>query len=474
MSKLLKKITTDAFLYSVLPQLPKVVNILLLPFITPFLSPVDYAVYGTVIAFVSGFEILKSLGLDVVLLNSFFKTPKRYKFIWRKVEAIISIWSLILSLIIAIVIYLILPDQLNEHTKWIVVICVCVPSALFAGLTKVAVLFYQYQQNPRPIVFRSVALGLLAITLNFYLIAVLQLGFMGWFYSSLITGIVLPLTYIHPIITKERLTPIYRISFSELTSMLKLALPTIPHHYSHYFLNFSDRVLFSFLKVPIAQVGIYNIGHSVSYNFHFVTSSMDKVIGPLFHKILSTDREAVHQIRTTVFVLASVYLSAGFLGGIWMKEIFQLLIRNPELSGAYSIAIIILFGYVTRPLYNGAQSFLFFNEKTKKIWWVTFSAGIVNIVLNVLLIPHFGVLAAAINTFVCVGAAHYGIFLLKDLRDVNPIDFSVVIWLTITLLTFTLTWVAKDLPLIYKTALTIVDILVIGGYLFLLGRRRSI
>lgn len=472
MSKLLKKITSDTLIYSVLPQLPKIVNILILPLTTPFLTVLDFAVYGTVLAFIGAFEILKSLGLDIVLLNSFYKTPGRYKIIWGKVEAIISIWSFFLTLLVGVIVYYILPEELTFRERWLVVICTCLPAMLFAGLSKIGNLYYQFKENPKPIVIRSLVMGMMAIAINYYAIAVLKLGYLGWFYSGLITGVLMPLSYIHPIWTREKLFPIYRISGWELKKMLKVSLPMLPHNYAHYFLNFSDRVLLNLLKVPSSQVGIYNLGYSISYNFKFFSSAVDKVIGPAFHKMLASKNESLN-IRTITFMLSAGYLFIVFLGSIWMREIFQLLIRNQQLSGAYTIAIVILFSFVARPLYNGAQSFLFFEERTQRLWWVTFTSGVLNIILNFLLIPYFGIWAAAINTFICITLSHVGVFLLKDLREVNPFEFYVGRWLLIIFILFGIAWWAKDIFILYKIIITAISLVVALVYIIRIKKRMS-
>jgi O-antigen/teichoic acid export membrane protein len=193
----------------------------------------------------------------------------------------------------------------------------------------------------------------------------------------------------------------------------------------------------------------------VSGNFRYVTTSVDKVLGPLFHRELRDSRQNGVKIKQIVNVLALAYLAIGFLGGIWMKEVFHLLIKNPELVSSYTIAIIILFSFATRPLYNGAQSFLFYNERTKNLWKVTFMSGVLNILLNVIFIPIYGITAAAVNTFICIAASHYGIFLLKDIRDLSTVDFRPVRWIVVTLVIFLVTWKLKDARILVKTSVTL-------------------
>lgn len=471
MSRVFKKISSDTFLYSVLPQLPKLMNFFLLPLTTPYLTTLDFAVFGTVMALVMGFDILKSLGLDIVLMNSFFKTPATYGVVWRKAAGLISIWSIFLTILVAFSLYWILPEELSQRQKLVLIAITSLPSLLFAGLSKISVLFYQFNQKPAPIVIRSFIMGIVAVFLNYYFIVVLKIGYMGWFYSGLVTGIALPLSYLYPIWIKEKLRPLYNFTRHELTAMLKVALPILPHQYANYFLNYSDRVLLSMLQVPSTQVGIYNLGYSVAGNFRLFTNSIDKVIGPLFHKNLIASGD-VSLIKKTVVNLTVLYLLIGFIGGVWMKEAFELLIRKEELSSAYSIAIIILYSFSTRSLYNGAQSFLFFEERTSKLWRVTFMFGMANIVLNIIFIPLYGINAAAVNTFICIAGSNYGIFLLKDYKETTKMNLYPWPWLIITVLVFSISWFLKDSSLYVKLLATLVSVASAGGFVVMYRKKK--
>lgn len=452
-----KKFITDVLIYSVAPQIPRIANVLLLPLTTPFLTPIDFGVYGVVISYVLGFEVLKSLGLDIILMNSFFKEKDTFKNTWGKIQAIISSWSLVLAVLVGLIVYLILPPEVDAQNRWFIVFAVCFPSSLFAGLSKVSVLFYQYSQRPIPIVIRSAFLGILAVAINYYTIVELHLGYKGWFYSGLVVGIISPLSYIYPIWIKERILPVYRITMQELKKMLRISLPILPHHYASYFLNQSDRVIMSLTGVASSQIGIYNLGYSISSNFRFVTNGVAKVIAPTFHNMLLTENGPL-SIKKIVSLLAVLYIFVGFIGGIWMREVFSLLIKNDELLQGYTVAIIVLFSFATRPLYNGAQSFLFFEERTSQLWRITFMFGMVNILLNVIFIPIYGIAAAAVNTFICIAGSDYGVFFLKDYKETTRVNFNPLRWFTVTIIVFSISWFLKDTDIIYKVIASIVSV----------------
>ena len=92
-------------------------------------------------------------------------------------------------------------------------------------------------------------------------------------------------------------------------------------------------------------------------------------------------------------------LVLAFLLSIWMKEIFDLLVRNSELASAYTLTILIIFSYTYFPTYALISTKLWYLEKTKLILRLTVSAAIVSIIFNNVLIPFLGIWGSAIATF---------------------------------------------------------------------------
>src|SRR5690606_22406584 len=112
----------------------------------------------------------------------------------------------------------------------------------------------------------------------------------------------------------------------------------------------------------------------------------------------------------------------------------QFLIRNEVLSQMYPLGIVIIMGYNYRPMYFGANTKLMFAEKTNVLWKVTFVAGLINVMLNFLLIPYFGFEAAAFTTFVSLMFMGYIGFYLKIFKDINAANFYPLAWLTATVI----------------------------------------
>lgn len=63
-------ILKKAFGFGVMPKLASLVNLLLLPLITPFLTPFDYGIWGVITSYSGLFITIAPLGLNLFLSNN--------------------------------------------------------------------------------------------------------------------------------------------------------------------------------------------------------------------------------------------------------------------------------------------------------------------------------------------------------------------------------------------------------------------
>ena len=107
-----------------------------------------------------------------------------------------------------------------------------------------------------------------------------------------------------------------------------------------------------------------------------------------------------YEVKKQIFLFTILTFSGTFLFSIWSKEIFGLLIKNPTLVSAYPIAALLTMALNYRPAYIAASNVFFYYERTKLLLGITFTAGMIALILNIILIPAGGLWAAAIITYV--------------------------------------------------------------------------
>src|SRR5690606_4475064 len=166
---------------------------------------------------------------------------------------------------------------------------------------------------------------------------------------------------------------------------LKISIPTIPHYYSTYLLDSSDRLIMKTVDVSTSQIGIYNAAYTVGNFIRQAGMAAGFAIGPMLNEAYKEGNEK--RARDLIFILQIAFLVGSFILSIWLKEIFLLLLKNKELQESYQLGVIIVMSYCYRPMYLGANSKLFYLEKTQLLLRVTFVAATINVCLNFVLIP---------------------------------------------------------------------------------------
>lgn len=460
-----KKLFSHSIIYGVAPQVTKIANFIALPIITQHLTAVDYGIAGTLTAYTTSISVLASLGIRTVLVNSYFKSRSQYKWAWRQLYGFLRLWSLIYAALVFGLMWYAMPPEAEDH-KWLLLSLNLIPT-LFLGNTSVfATTYYQVSQQPKQIVWRTVVFGLLTIVLNIFFIAHLKLGFLGWSFSTFISGTLSNITYWYALVYKLKITPIFNFKWRLIRANLKVSLPTIPHFYSGYLLDTSDRLVMDWTGVTTANIGKYNAAYSIANMVKTVGNAAGTAIGPLMYD--GFQKKDFSTPRNLVFVLQATFLLGSFLVAIWLKEIYHLLIRNSELAAMYPLGIILLMAYNYRPMYFGVIATLQYNEQTNKTWQITLVAGIINVMLNLIFIPIWGFTVAAYTTFIAFMFMGYAGYLFPIFKKINPVKYYPLAWLLITLaLTFISTLVV-EFTVEIKTLITIVFL-----FLLFIAKKKS-
>ncbi|MCC9137296.1 lipopolysaccharide biosynthesis protein [Pontibacter silvestris] len=245
-----RKLLSHAAIYGLAAQIPRLAGVFTLPIVTRYLITTDYGVAGVVTAYIVALNMLQSLGLTVVMVNSFAHYPIRYKWVWRQLNGFLTLWSLVYGVMVGVVLYLVIPPEAEEHRIQISLLY-CLPTMVFMGTETQANLYYQLSQRPLPVAVRSFLAGVTGVGLNIYLIAYLKLGYMGWFYSYFFSAFVGFLANGYSIYVRQQLWPIMRFKWARIKSSLRVSLPMVPHNLSYYLLDASDRLVLNTLQVPL-------------------------------------------------------------------------------------------------------------------------------------------------------------------------------------------------------------------------------
>ena len=119
------------------------------------------------------------------------------------------------------------------------------------------------------------------------------------------------------------------------------------------------------------------------------------LIGFLSFKIRAKWKEKKN--NTTFYLWLAGISTISLIGCLWSKEIIVTLTPDRFHPSAVIVPII-LFSYVFEGVYYFVSKPIFFYKRTRILPFTTGSAALVNIVLNLLFIPRWGILGAAYAT----------------------------------------------------------------------------
>lgn len=187
-----------------------------------------------------------------------------------------------------------------------------------------------------------------------------------------------------------------RFEFRLLIMAFALSAPYLPHLLSVWVLNLSDRwVLVRY--VPLEDIGIYGMAYTIGMSVILFGLAMMSTLGPIYVRGITEPLS-----RSVLRRFLNIYLFVAALGwllvALFSREFF-LIFTRPAYYGAANWAPWIGLGYfVFVAVHQPHQMVIEFRRRTWLILICSFPAAIVNVILNLILIPYLGVPAAILST----------------------------------------------------------------------------
>jgi len=467
---MIKKLIQHTIIYGLSPYIPKILGFFILPIITKDLTDIDYGIYGIILAYVGAIEVLKDLGLNLILYNSYTRMPFQFKWLWRQIYGFLSIWNIAYAVFAGALIYFIVPSPASENV-WAIIILNVLPIIVFGPTSLVGRVFYQMREKPMQIGVRTIVFGILSVLINLFTISYLKMGYMGWFWSTCITGLLMNASFWYPINRIHKLTPIFNYRWKTIRENLTISLPTVPHYYSTYLLQTSDRAIMNLMEVNTQDIGKYSFAGTFGGYFRMLGNAVGQAIRP----VLNTGyrEKKFREVRNLIFIIQGMFFLATFLTSIWTKDIFLIMVKNAELSKTYPLAVILIMATNYRPMYLGSAGPLMYFEHTKKLLRVTFAAAILSVILNFIFIPVFGYVTPVFNMFFSLMYMGYSGFFIKEFKQKNTAKFYPLIWLLATVLLTIAAFFMVEFSFEFKLALSVILLSFAGIMYFYKGKIKS-
>lgn len=219
---------------------------------------------------------------------------------------------------------------------------------------------------------------------------------LGYIYGSLIAGLVFLIAFHKRIFSNFSLKNLF-VFDSNLKFLFLFGLPLIFHALSGNILSYADRFFVEgFLNK--SQLGVYTFAYSLGSCIFFFYGSVATYFEPLIYRS-SGDKAKYHTILKfylTFVLMCALLFSILILTGT--KFLAYRFISQDYISG-FNVLPVVLGAHLLIPFYHLGNYELTVLNKTAFIAASTVCSALLNVGLNILLIPKLGIMGAALGTF---------------------------------------------------------------------------
>ncbi len=413
----LTKIAKHAPVYSLGTILSQLAGFLLIPVYTRFLTTAEYGILHLVVLTSDIISIILAIKVSESIIR-FYNEPEDLQ--ERKVvvsTCLINVGSIAgLMLIPFILCGNLLAKYILADATLGYLIRISFVSMWFNLLVQISFAYIQIKEKSLLFIILSLTRLFVAISLNVYFVVIIKLGVLGIILSTLITAV------LYTVITAPFLIREIGLKYSWLWTrkILRYALPFIPSTLANRSAHSSDRYFLRFY-LSLSDVGIYSLGYRLGSLIH-------NIFNVSLFRILNVRIFAIHKAENSPEIIAriatysTIFLIFIGLGlSLFAKDIVMIMTPEAYWSASQIIPAIVLC-YIIFSSESFAVQALLISGKTERISYVNLIGGALNLVLNFILIPAFGIYGAVMSTFVGFVFKVTGIYLFG--RKLFPIPFE--------------------------------------------------
>jgi O-antigen/teichoic acid export membrane protein len=366
-----------------------VVNFLLLPLYVTYLSDRDYGILGLLGAVEVLTKIVARWGLDGAFMRFFYdcETDRDRQQLASTIflfllasNGVLLAATMVAAPWLAAVIF----DDPDQTLALRLVLL----NTFVIGFTFLPFHVLRIEQRAVEFSVLTLARSVTTVVLRLVLIVGFGYGVLGVVLADVIV------TALLMTVLARLFVPLIRPVFARevLRETLAFGLPRLPHAAAQQVIAVGDKLILRIYR-PLAEVGVYSMGVSFGLTLKLFLSAFEYAWAPFYYAAArEPGAQAVFRTVTTYGVAALVFLTAAL--SATARDLLDLMTRGLFVEAAPVVAWTAL-GVLFQGVFLLTSIGLNLTKKTVYYPVATMTAATVNIGLNFLWIPRFGILGAA-------------------------------------------------------------------------------
>ena len=443
----LKELLRHSALYGLGNLVARLVGVALLPLYTRYLTPADYGLIETLVALAAVLTALVAQAMKSAFFRFYFDSADDDR---RRRVVLTAFWYVMAAATGVLVAGVVFAGAISgllfgtaAHRDLVAAAFVGLWAAMnYEQMTSM----FRVEKRSGAYVVATLANLVLTVGATVLLVVVYEQGPLGVIVGNL-TG---TLVVYAGLLVHRRGVLGFAFDRALYRSMSRYGLPLVPSVVALWATNFSDR----FFLVKLAdthEVGLYSIGSRLASAMVLLLTAF-RMGWPAFAYAIEDDREAK---RTYSFVLTYVVFVTCWLAlalGALAPWLLRLLTTEPfypaeDVVAPLAFSVAAFGGYTVAVISVGRV------RATRLNWTVTGAAAILNVALNLVLIPPFGRMGAAFATVAAYTLMFAGMVWRAQTVFPVPYQWRRVVTAIVVAVGLTVLARAADVPLLVALAL---------------------
>jgi O-antigen/teichoic acid export membrane protein len=407
-SRRLSDLLRHLFVYGVGDVATQIVSFLLLPLYVRYLSPEDYGVLSLLLTTEVVWKILFRWGLDGAFMRLYYEC--RDTAAERRLASTQALFLLVVNgglLALALLLVPFAGPHLFKTSQYNLTLALVLGNTFVTGFHYLPFHVMRIKGQAGRFMAYGVSRSVATLLLRLVLVIGFQLGVLGVVLADVVVTAGLTLALL------PRFVALLRVVFSKtlLRESLSFGLPRIPHGIAHQVIAVFDRYWLG-QHVTLHELGLYSTGATFGLGLKLFLSAFETAWAPFYFGVMDdADARAIYRRVTTYGVAILVLLTAG-LSAV-ANDLIRLMTPSPFHPAAAVVPWVAL-GVSFQGLYLLTSIGLNITKHTEMYPVATGIAALFSVAGNVLLIPRFGIIGAAVSNSIAYAVLAFSAYRLSQ------------------------------------------------------------
>ncbi|MCX6147334.1 MAG: polysaccharide biosynthesis C-terminal domain-containing protein [Candidatus Kapabacteria bacterium] len=395
----IKQLVNETLVYGILQIFGRFLTFLLTPLYTNFLTKSDNGDISYIWSILAFLNVIYSLGMESAFFrfydkNDLEKSKSVFSHAYLVMLAISSAFTLLILLFSNA-----LASHITTSSDGLLLLRISAFIPMIDTVIMIPFALLRITHKAKRFALTRFIAIFVTIILNYLFLVTYKVGIVGVAYAQLIGSLISFVVLFPEVLSNLK----FKLDKLLIREMFVFGLPTVPAYLSSIILQIGDKPLMKEITGSAEQLGIYNANYKLGIPMMLAVTAFDYAWKPFY--LNNYKEDGAKNLYSRILTYYTIICAIVFL---LVSMFIPYLVRMPFIGGKFinqdywvgiGIIPIILGAYFFTGVYSNISAGFNITKNTKYLSISVGISSILNIILNIVLIPHYSYYGAAWATF---------------------------------------------------------------------------